>query len=433
MPTVLNWPVRGEWLLANPKSPFGRNAGGFYRKVSPPFAVLMVHFKSKTGTIRVLQNTVPIANVRLRQTADGPKFSAPYAIGAHSGTFEATVLAKYELEIEFTGTATTSVNAHPMSIDGADTDVASLSVQDKFQEAIRRALPLMPQEVRHEVEAMFTPAAVAVMAGMAALWLASQSNVIGWAADLAGLALLLTAGVLLGRVAFEVGTDLAEFMVKAAGAGSQQDLNEAAEHFAAAVLKGGVLLVGTILLNKGGGKGSARAKATTRPEAAPAEPAVVPPERIPLASRGAAAAAQGEQPQLAGIAQELQQTVRNLLNHIRRNDVGGKGIDCAEGCEMLQKAAGGKGTVVEGTSGASSPARVSDHTMWEIGGQWVDTRPGWWREIFRRDPAARAAVDRAVPGLAERLENGAVLTAEEHARFQSGSATARPRGPRPGG
>src|SRR6185369_15129104 len=127
MPTVLNWPAYGEWLLSQPKSPVGHNASGFYHKAEPPFAVLSVNFRTRSGTVRALQNTVPISGIQLRQTADGPKFSANYTMGANSGRFEATVFARYELEIDFTGTAVTNVNAHPQRIDGGDTDVSSLS------------------------------------------------------------------------------------------------------------------------------------------------------------------------------------------------------------------------------------------------------------------------------------------------------------------
>ena len=441
MPTVLNWPERGEWLLANPVSPIGHNEGGFYRKSDPPFAVLTVTFRSKSGTVRYLKTSAPINNIRLRQTAEGPKFSASYAICSHSGTFEATVFDKYELEIAFTGTVVTSVNAHPTDIVGGDTSVASLSTQDKLQEAIRRALPLMPAEVRHEVEALFTPQAIAVMAGLAALWAASHLAVVGWIAD---LALLLTGGILLGAVAWEVGNDLAAFMTGAVGASTQEELDEAARRFAAAVLKGGVLLVGTILMSKRPGRGSAaEAKPPVRTGELPTENNMVPPSRIPPPAR-MPPPPQGEQPRLAGLPEDVAQLVRAVLNKIRRADLEGKGIDCCAGSEALDTASGNRGLVRESTSGASSPAGISDHTMWEIGGEFVDTRPGWWRDLFRASPGARAALNRLIPGLAERLENGAVLTAAEHRLYQSGGPTPRspmfdgkpvprPGGPRPAG
>lgn len=283
MPTVLNWPTAGEWLLANPKSPIGRNASGFYRKREPPFAVLTVNFKQKTGTIRYLQNTVPISGIQLRQTADGPKFIANYAIGPNSGRFEATVFDKYELEIDFTGTLVTSVNAHPMTITDPDRAVAPLSTQDKLQEAIRRALPLMPSETSRQVQAMFTPQAVAIMAGLAGLWVASQFAVVGVIAD---LALVITGGILLGAAAWDMGTHLAEFLTTATGAQSEAELDEAARHFAAAITLAGVSVVGSILLSKRPGRGE---KPVKGPQAAqgelPTRLNAVPPEKIPTPQR----------------------------------------------------------------------------------------------------------------------------------------------------
>jgi hypothetical protein len=120
-------------------------------------------------------------------------------------TLRGDVFARYELEIDFTGTAVTYVNAHPSAIDGGDNDVASLSTQDKLQEAVRRALPLLPSEMAREVAAIFTPTAFAIMAAMAALWAASLLAVVG---EIADVALLITGGILMGRAAIDVGGDL---------------------------------------------------------------------------------------------------------------------------------------------------------------------------------------------------------------------------------
>jgi hypothetical protein len=376
--------------------------------------VLTVDFRSKTGTVRHLQTTSPITGIQLRQTADGPKFSASFANGTHSGRFEATVFAKYELEVEITGTARTSVNAHPTEIEGGDNDVGSLSTADKLQEAIRRALPQLPDEVAREIEAIFTPPAIAIMAGMAGLWAASHLAVVG---EIADVALLITGGLLLGRAAWDVGSDLSEFIVKATGADSQEDLDEAAQHFAAAVLKGGPVLVGTLSFSKGAQNTWNKLRPPVKPGEIPAGRNLVPPSKLPPASR-APSIIQGEQPNLAGVAPEKTQLVRGLLNKIRSLDLIGKGMDCCEGCEALGTASGGKGIVRESTSGHTPHVPGIEHTMWEIGGEFVDTRPGMWREIFRRNPAARAAMNRALPGLAERLENGAVLTPAEHNIYQ---------------
>jgi hypothetical protein len=283
MPTVLNWPTAGEWHLSNPKSPVGRNATGFYRKQDPPFAVLTVNFKQKVGTIRQLRTTATISGIQLRQTADGPKFSAAYAIGANSGRFEATVLDKYDLEIEFTGTVVTAVTGRPMNLTDPDRSVASLSTQDKLQEAIRRALPLMPSEVGRQVEALFTPQAIAIMAGLAGLWVASHYAVIGVIAD---IALIITGGILLGAAAWDVGTHLAGFLTKATGATTDAELDSAAQDFAAAVLLGGVAVVGSILLSKRPGRGVEPVKGPpARPGELPTNLNAVPVDKIPTPQR----------------------------------------------------------------------------------------------------------------------------------------------------
>jgi hypothetical protein len=269
--------------LPNPKSPVGHNASGFYRKKDPPFAVLTVNFKRKTGTIRYLQNTVPISGITLHQTADGPKFKASYAIGTNSGTFEATVSDKYELEIEFAGTVTTSVNAHPTNITDPDRDVASLSTQDKMQEAIRRALPLMPSEMGEQVKSMFTPQAIAIMAGLAGLWVASQFAVVGVIAD---IALVITGGVLLGAAAYQFGTHLAGFLTKSTGATTEAELDDAARDFAAAITLVGVSVAGSILLSKRPARGTKPVKGPPAQQGElPTNLNAVSPDKIPTPQR----------------------------------------------------------------------------------------------------------------------------------------------------
>jgi len=359
MPSVLNWPSRGEWLLSNPKSPLGRNASGFYHKADPPFAVLTVDFRSKTGTVRALQGTTALSGIQLRQTADGPKFPANYAIGTNTGRFEATVFARYELEIDFTGTAVTNVNAHPSTIDGGDDDVASLSTQDKLQEAVRRALPLLPSEMAREVAAIFTPTALAIMAAMAALWTASHLAVVG---EIADIALPITGGILMGRAAIDVGGDLAEFMTGATGATTHQELDDAAQHFAAAVLKGRPLLVGTLALSKSAGNLQRRLSAPARPGELPKNNNMVPPSKLPAASRSMTAAIQGEQPSLGGLAQDEAGLVRGLLDKFRREDLTGRPTDCKAAADALKAASGGKGIVQESASGYTPHVPGIEHT-----------------------------------------------------------------------
>ena len=118
--------------------------------------------------------------------------------------------------------------------------------------SVRHAPPLLPSEMAHEVSALFTPAAFAILAVTAGLWAASHLAVAG---EIADAALLITGGILTGRAAIDVGGDLAAFMTAATGATTQQPLDDAAQHFAAAVLEGGPLLVGTLARARGEGPG----------------------------------------------------------------------------------------------------------------------------------------------------------------------------------
>ena len=152
------------------------------------------------------------------------------------------------------------------------------------------------------------------------------------------------------------------------------------------------------------------------------------PSNIPARARvvGSTVAAslpeQGQRPRLTGVPEEQARAVRARLNQIRRADLTQE-TDCWKESLNLQDLAGGKGSVQEGN--ATSAITRYDHTMWEIGGEYVDTRPGMWQKYFREHPDSRTALDRAVPGLPARLEQGAVLTRDEFLRYQG-----HPRGPR---
>ena len=113
---MAKFPLKGEWVLANPW--FGDN---------PPFAVLSIDFRTRTGTARWGRidrggREAPINPVSLEMREEGPKFWGLYRIAkqdnlqaTNSGMFEATIKDKYRLEIEFTGAIKTSVKAEPAS------------------------------------------------------------------------------------------------------------------------------------------------------------------------------------------------------------------------------------------------------------------------------------------------------------------------------
>jgi len=113
---MAKFPLKGECVLANPW--FGDN---------PPFAVLSIDFRTRTGTARWGRidrggREAPINPVSLEMREEGPKFWGLYRIAkqdnlqaTNSGMFEATIKDKYRLEIEFTGAIKTSVKAEPAS------------------------------------------------------------------------------------------------------------------------------------------------------------------------------------------------------------------------------------------------------------------------------------------------------------------------------
>ena len=55
---------------------------------------------------------------------------------------------------------------------------------------------------------------------------------------------------------------------------------------------------------------------------------MVPPSKLPPASRGMTAVLQGEQPSLGGLAQDEAGLVRGLIDKFRREDLAGKPTDC---------------------------------------------------------------------------------------------------------
>jgi hypothetical protein len=307
--------------------------------------------------------------------------------------------------------------AEVVNVVGGERPVSQWSRQERLSAAINRSLPLLPGEVRNEVAAMVSPAGLAMMAAIIVVWGVSHFFGVG---EIVDVILLITGGVMMGKAALDVANHLIEFVKLINNAESDADLDEAAKHFAEAVVQGGVQVVTVILMWKGG-KAAARS-GTARRVRPPArmgeitgELNAVPPGRIPASARAAAALIeQGQQPRLASLSEELAQTVRAALNRLRKTDMK-VGIDCEGSCQEL-KGIAKIGEVQEGNA-TSSIARV-DHTMWVVGEEYIDTRPQMWIDQFKAHPEIRAAMEKAVPGLPGRLEKGAILTREEFLRYQ---------------
>ncbi len=148
----------------------------------------------------------------------------------------------------------------------AKVPVYEWSLEDKFAEALKRTAPKLPGEMRHQFEALLTPASLAVMAGALAVWAGAQFFGVGEIADI----VLLLAGVyFLGSAIFTVAEDFYDFVSITIGAESEADLDSAATHLARVIAVIGVTaflaLLFKLRMKEGGGKG----KAPTQSESAP--------------------------------------------------------------------------------------------------------------------------------------------------------------------
>ncbi len=334
----------------------------------PPFAVLNVDFRGRSGTARHLQSTVPLGNLELIAK---DQFRAHDRINGNVGIFEARYLDDRTLQMTFYGSVDTTCVARPISLVGNQRPITAWSTGEKIQASIERALPRLPGDVTQELRMMLTPQAMAIMAGVQALWGAAQIVPVGWVVD---LLLVVTGGFLLGVAAWDVGEKRVAFAHRSTGARSEADLDAAARLFAAAVAKGGVQAVLAVLMWRGARGTRPKIGRSARPGEAPVDFNAVPPSKVPAASRKSTALTEvGEQPRLANLPRDVADAVRAGSNRLRRPGIA-ESVDCPGGSMELQRIAGGAGEVSE--SNASSSIVRYDHTMWKIGDEVVDMRPG---------------------------------------------------------
>jgi hypothetical protein len=128
-------------------------------------------------------------------------------------------------------------------------DINQLSTQDKLGEALNRALPLLPKEVRERVQELASPESVSAIATIGAVYVASHAVGIG---ELGDAAVLGVGAVALGSEAVNVAKDLSSFVQVATQAKNEADLDRAAEHLASAVSKVSVDTVAAVLAHKAG-------------------------------------------------------------------------------------------------------------------------------------------------------------------------------------
>lgn len=150
-------------------------------------------------------------------------------------------------------------------------DVATMSLEDKLGEAVRRSAKYMPEALAAEVAAIFTPINIAIMAGTLVVWAGSHFAGVGFIAD---IIVLILAVAFLGWTAFELAGILYDFATVLFDAKTEADLEKAADLFAKAVLLAGVAVVSAVLL-----RGAAKSARASRPAAAPPPPETPPAPR----------------------------------------------------------------------------------------------------------------------------------------------------------
>jgi hypothetical protein len=140
----------------------------------------------------------------------------------------------------------------PVEVD----DTPNLSSTEKLSQAVSYMKEEFRGSLRAEIDALFTPQAIAGLAAFALLYVAAQVTPAGWVADaLAGATILITA-IFLGKQLFEIIDHLVGF-VSAVNATSKTQLRQAGRHLADAIAKAGVAVVVALLTKaiKGSVKG----------------------------------------------------------------------------------------------------------------------------------------------------------------------------------
>lgn len=121
--------------------------------------------------------------------------------------------------------------------------VSSMTLEERLARAISKSRQYMPAEAWQQVSALVQPEALSVMAMVTSAWAVAHFFGVGEIAD----ALLLVAGVAtLGTSALQAGKEAVDFGLGAYRARSDQDLDEAGQHFGRAIVLGGVTIISAL-------------------------------------------------------------------------------------------------------------------------------------------------------------------------------------------
>jgi len=123
----------------------------------------------------------------------------------------------------------------------------SLSTNERVAEAMRRSIPLLPTEAGNAVEALISPESLLVVTGTLTLWAGAHFFGVG---EIADIILLIIGGLFLGKGIIDLAEELWQFANLTILGTTDREIDEAAKHFAKAVILAGVDIIGAILLRK---------------------------------------------------------------------------------------------------------------------------------------------------------------------------------------
>jgi len=143
--------------------------------------------------------------------------------------------------------------------------VLSWTLEQKFTMALRKTVPKLPANMQQEFAALLSPTSLAIIVGTLVVWAASHAFGVGEVID---LVLLLGGVIFLGMAVVDVAEELYDFLKLTCTAETEQDLDIAASHLAAAIAVIGVAAFAA-LLAKGTKMRSKSAKKPPLPEPKP--------------------------------------------------------------------------------------------------------------------------------------------------------------------
>lgn len=111
-------------------------------------------------------------------------------------------------------------------------DIATLGMQQKLGIVLRRAGPLLPGDVGRHLLALVAPQALAIMAGVIAVWAASHFAGVD---EIADVALFIGGWITIGASAISGCRKLLSFALTTHSARTEADLDRAARDLADAV------------------------------------------------------------------------------------------------------------------------------------------------------------------------------------------------------